>query len=533
MNETQKAIVGLLENGRPELQVAAAQILGELRVKEATVVRALGGAVTRSPVLGRFALEALARIGTPPAWETIVRSMLEQESLADHAAHLLCEAGAKTHAVLAQAYATAAVDQRHRILTILAAALGKASMPVFVQALLTPELVEVSAKLLADAADQFDNDSLKKLLREGLAKHLDDPLPDVCLTRILDVLAEIDRTAARADFIRFTAPKYTTEVRSAAYRALRGSKLPIAQVRVMIKMLEDAAEKDVHESIREVLGELPQVPQGLLPVCRRLLSSRNPEQRLFALRMLRTTGGVEMAKTTLKLLDHDDERFRTVAAEALAHNKQAVDPLVRLVTASKDDHKARVAAGILARLGPAIPQKNLRALAEKAVKLFSTNAHAGELLFDVVVSAGEAKVVPVLVEKAIRLRRARRYAEALHILAKLMASEHGTDEASYQLALTRLLVDIANPDAESSRPGNATMGFFTTLVRQGFPLMERLRRESSVTPEALLHIATHFAHAVGEERRFGTELLKHLATRNKGRAGEEARYALRAAGVAG
>jgi hypothetical protein len=61
--------------------------------------------------------------------------------------------------------------------------------------------------------------------------------------------------------------------------------------------------------------------------------------------------------------------------------------------------------------------------------------------------------------------------------------------------------------------------------------MERLRRESSVTPESMLSIATHFAQGVGDERRFGTELLKHLATRNKGRPGEEARFALRANGV--
>ena len=46
----------------------------------------------------------------------------------------------------------------------------------------------------------------------------------------------------------------------------------------------------------------------------------------------------------------------------------------------------------------------------------------------------------------------------------------------------------------------------------------------------MLRIGTHFAEAVGTERRFGTELLRHLATRTKGRAGEEARYALRSVG---
>ncbi|MCR9243578.1 MAG: hypothetical protein NXI31_01000 [bacterium] len=531
MNDTQKAIVGLLDNGRPELQVAAAQILGELQVKHSTAVRSLGGAVHRSPVLGRFALEALARIGNRDAWETIVRSMLEHESLADHAAHLLAEAGTSTHAVLAKAYAVAAVDQRGRILEILSHALGKEAIAAFVQALLTPELVDLAGDLLVGAIEQFEDAALRKMLREGLSKPLADPLPDACLARILGVLAEVDRQHSRQTFLKFTADQHSRVVRSAAYRALRGSKMPAAQVKAMIALLEDAGERDLHEPVREVLAALPEMPAGLLPVCKRLLGSRNQEQRLFALRMLRTTGGAEMAKTTIKLLDHDDERFRLAAAEALANNKQAVEPLVRLVQSAKDERLGTVAAEILTRLGSAaIGPKAQKTFAEKAVKLMSTNGPAGELLFDVVLAVGGAKIVPTFVDKAVRLRRARRFAEALHVLAKVMATEHGTDEASYQLALTRLLVDASHPDAEDQRPGNATMGFFTNLVRSGFPLMERLKREASVTPEALLSIAQHFVQGVGEERRFGTAMLKHLATRNKGRPGEEARFALRAVG---
>ena len=41
MNETIKAILGTLQDGRPELQVAAAQILGELRPKEGAIVQGL------------------------------------------------------------------------------------------------------------------------------------------------------------------------------------------------------------------------------------------------------------------------------------------------------------------------------------------------------------------------------------------------------------------------------------------------------------------------------------------------------------
>ncbi len=51
MNDTLKAIVQVLESGKPELQVAAAQILGELHARDASIVTALADAMRRSPVL--------------------------------------------------------------------------------------------------------------------------------------------------------------------------------------------------------------------------------------------------------------------------------------------------------------------------------------------------------------------------------------------------------------------------------------------------------------------------------------------------
>lgn len=529
MNDTLKVLVGMLEAGKPELQVAAAQVLGELRAKDPSAVRALSAAVRRSNVLGRFAIDALAKIGAQDAWQTIVVEFLENEVLAEHAGHLLAEAGSAAHGVLEAAYGSATCEQRVRLLTILAKSLGKDSIAVFVHALLTPELTETAGRLLLGAAGQFQP-TLQKLLRDGLGKHLEGPLPEACLTQVINVLARVDSAASRATFVRFTAPTAPGSVRSAAFRALCGSKLAATQVTGMMELLEDLAQKDVHEAVREVLASLPELPESLVPVLKRLLASRNPEQRLFALRMLRTAGGTEMAKHAIKLLDHAEERFRKAAAESLVHNKLAIELLVRLLQTSRDAALSQTAAEILARLGGQISPKALRALAEKAVKMLAAHSRGGDLLFDAVVATGGAKLAPMLTEKAVRLRRARRFAEALHILAKLVATPHGNDETRYQLAVTRLLVDMSHPGADESAPGNPTMGFFMTLVRSGFPLVERLRAESAMTPEAMLRVGTHFADAVGTERRFGTELLRHLATRTKGRAGEEARYALRSVG---
>ena len=237
-----------------------------------------------------------------------------------------------------------------------------------------------------------------------------------------------------------------------------------------------------------------------------------------------------MAKVALKFLVHEDERFRQAAAEALAHNKQAIEPLLRLLQTTRDPHLGQTIADILVRLGPHMQPRLLRTLADKAVRMLVTSSRAADLLLGIVLAVGGAKIGPSLVERAIRLRRSRRHEDALLILARLAASPHGDDEARYQLAVTKLLHEMARPAAEVASPGNPTMGFFAALVRAGFPLAERLRKESAVSPEAMLRVASHFADTVGVERRFGTELLQHLASRTKGRAGDEARVALRATG---
>jgi len=529
MNDTQKAIVHVLETGKPELQVAAAQILGELRTRESAAVRALAAAQRRSPVLGRFSLDALAKINTDEAIEVLAAAVLDNEVLADHAAHLLAETGPAAHAGLAKLYPQAMGEQRLRVLTVLSRSLSKDGVGVFVHALLTPETTEAAGRMLLAAAAQF-TPPLQKALRDGLAPHLEGSLPEACLAQVVAVLAKVDTAGSRSLLAKFTGAEVPSSVRSAAYRAQIGSKLTAPQVRAMMDLLEDPEQRGVHDAVREVLGQLPEVPEGLLPVLKRLLGARQPEQRLFAVRMLRTAGGADMAKVAMKLLSHEDERFRAAAADALAHNKQALDPLIRTVQTAKDADVAERAAEILVRLGAELQPKTLRTLADKGVAMLKTNPRGGDLLLGVVLAVADAKVAAALVDRAVRLRRAKRHQDALHVLARLVGTPHATDEARYQLALTKLLHDMSRPSVEDVAPGNPTMGFFAALVRAGFPVVQRLRKESAVTPEAMLRVATHFVNGVGSERRFGTELLQHLAGRTKGRAGDEARVALRAVG---
>lgn len=530
MNDTLKTIVGLLEAGKPELQVAAAQILGELHVKDASAVRALANGMRRSPVLARFCIDALAKIATPEAIEIVAAAALEADPLGDHAVHLVGDLGAGAQQVLAAAYGHVGLDARRRILGLLGKQPTKEAGPVLVQALLAPETAELAGRLIATARAHLEP-SVAKAMSAAVARHLHEPLPDVCLAHLVAALAALDPEGSRQAVVGFTQPTAPANVRAAAFRALRGSKLSATQVRTMMDLLEDPAQKAVHDAVREVLAALPEVPEGLVPVLKRLLAARAPEQRLFALRMLRGAGGADLVKVAIKLLDHEDARFREAAADALATNRHAIDPLAKLVTSSRDPQIASAAAAVLVRHGADLSPKFVRTLAEKAIRVLVDDVRTADLLLDVVFAGAGPKIAPFLVERCIRIRRVHRSADALHVLARLTQMAPQDDEVRYQLAVTKLLHDASLPATETSAPGNSAMGFVATLLRAGYPLLGRLCKEPAITPDLLFKVASHFRGAVGPEQRFAVDLLQHLAKRTKGRAADEAKIVLRSVGA--
>ena len=118
-------------------------------------------------------------------------------------------------------------------------------------------------------------------------------------------------------------------------------------------------------------------------------------------------------------------------------------------------------------------------------------------------------------------------------LIRLAQSDHIDNEGMYQLAVARLMVDGNGGRAgERKGAGDATMGYFSSLVRDGFPLAERLKKEGQLSPDDLFRVGRHFASGVAQERRFGGELLHHVADKHARRkVGEEAKLTLRAEGL--
>jgi len=536
MNDTLKEIVRLLREGDPELQVAAAQVLGELKPQDHAVVEGLAEQLHRGDerILGRYLLTALTKIGTPDAIATLVGRLTAGDALSDQVAHLLAQMGDAAHKPLADLFSEAGPDLRPRILEILGKHVGKDAVRVLQQALLEPEYTARAGEALAHGADSLTPAQAKNL-KTALTKHLSGKtleLPAPCAAQVLAVIAVLDPPGSRPTLLKFTAPDYPLEVRQSALRALAEIALTPTQVKNVLGMLEDPDFKVVQPELASVLESVEGFPDGCLPALKKLVQSKSPSLRLIALRALRSCHTAEVAKISMRYLHHQDPSFRDAAVSALSENPKAADLLVRALSTERDHDKIRVVAELLARHGDVVAKKTLGNLVEKTCKLIANDEPLGEVYFQMVMEIDGAAAADAIVDKALRMRRARRLPECLALLAHVAQTEYAPDEGRYQLAVARLLVDAGHhTNGEAAGAGDATMGYISVLVRRGFPVFERIKKENMLEPSALLRVGTHFAEAVGEERRFGVELLHHLADRHsKDRMGEQARMILRSEG---
>jgi HEAT repeat protein len=533
MTDTIRAILAILEQDRPpELKIAAAQILGELAPKDAAVVRGLEQRLSvGEDFISRHVLAALGAIGNAGATRVLVQQLDGKHP--DLAAHLLAELGDSAVDVLAAAFEGASHESRLRILGILARASSPKVAEVAEQALLVPEFSKRAADVLVHVAEGFDARRLKPL-KTRLTKALgaEDMSPQVAAS-LLGVLARLDAAGSRQTLIKFAGVEQPAMVRQAALHALKGVKVTPTQAAALLPLVHEDDLVHVVEPVLALLDHHDAWPDAAVAELRKLIGHRNPRIRLFAVRALRNVPRAEHVKPLIQLLHGDDADLGAAAAGALGANPDALGVLLRSLQQEKDPDRARRTVEPLARLARSLPAKDLRTLIERGARLLLSQDAVGEVVLGLVVRAQPEKGAAEIVDRAVRFRKQRKFADAVSMLAFLAASGVIPTEGRYQLAVSRLLFDVVE-QAEGRAQGvcDATMGYFALLIREGFPLLPRLKKESMLEPEDLFALGEHFAEAGGEERRFGAALLQHLAEKHPRRkAGEEALSVLRAEGL--
>lgn len=536
MNDTLKAIVKVLTEAKPERQVAAAQVLAELRPPEPAVVKALAAKLSSAePILTRFILEALAGIGTEDATRALLERLRAGGAESDQIALLMSrEESAPAARYMAGVFDDGDLELRCRILGVVGKQTSKEALAVLRKAVLSrePSLAEAAYRCLCEVAPKLPGER-RAALADQIRKDVEhkDASP-AARAQGLRALGLLDPVGSRTLLLKSAGVRQPAAVRQAALQALQGTDLTPAQADSLLAYL---AEGDMTYVVRPTIALLHRVEKwsarGITKL-KKVLEAGNEETQRFALHALRGCKTEAVASMCLEYLLRADDAFHDAAAEALAGNPAALDCVLQAFLKEKDVAVARRLGGPLVRLGAHLKEAQAKTLVERATKQVSAADPLGDVTLHVVMAAAREPAMADLADRAQRLRRAKKSPEAHALLVR--AATHATlaPEAQYQLALCKLVAENGNSRSLSdgaNAGGSATMGYFTSLVRDGFPLGDRIKKEALLLPEHLVRLGSHFAEGVGPERRFGADLLHYVVTKHpRVKAGEQARTVLRA-----
>ena len=542
MNPLIRKIVGLLKTGKPDQQMAAAVVLGEIRPKDREAVRLLGQSLQAGSRPVRLAcIEALGKIGAPAGLPFLMPLLeIEDGDVRAKALEALSAFGSRAVPPVAKRLVDAPPTVRRALITVLAKIGGRDAVEALLALIQTahPEASREASQALAAQAPSIPK-SERSALRSRVEKILKAPPKKVqpaTLSAGLTLLGTFGDAGSAPLILKLAGPGYPESVRREALlalgSALRGSTLSPKVLSGVFLLLTDRTSQALTAAALEVLYRMD-LPSGAAEPLMALLEARDPAVRRFSARKLGGVGGMKAARRLVSLLSDPDPSLRDAAADSLSRLPEAAPLLMEELGRQNDVHKAWAVAHILKAHAAKIAKPPLKALTRRGIDLILKEERVWEPFLHVVRHADPRMLYSALMAEALRLKKARRYEEAEAVLKPLLRTEQFDAEAKFELALASLKAS-ANREDVSPRTPDSPLDLFRQLAKDAtFPLLQRLRKERiHLESEDLYWLGFHLAEATGDEKELGAELLKMVVQmEGKSKIGRNARNKLRLEGL--
>lgn len=287
------------------------------------------------------------------------------------------------------------------------------------------------------------------------------------------------------------------------------------------------------------------IPEKLAKPFAALARSKNPAAQKLAMERLPAGGGAGAVKALIDALGGDEVTARDAAARGLAKAPEAVLPLTRALLAATDEQVARRYAGALRShrghvSGHAIDE--LVAAAQHHLELHAKGKATADsillerVIVDTISEVAPEKHVELLFERARRLRKAGKAAEAFAALKPLLRSRAELDAAIH--ADDRYLLAVLGLKAagqailRAAHADDPVLTQFGRLAAAGYPVARNLAREKDVEDEEIYGLGFRLLESHDEnDKALGAELLQGiLDERPRSKLGKAARNKLKLTG---
>jgi len=521
MDRTLKKICGLLASPDPMRRYAAAVTLAELAPKDPGVVQALGETLQdANPTLASYVLEAFEAIGSKAA-VPYVMALLDAEEMETRlrAVSIISRAGAGVVPEIRARLPEAGRSRKLVLVDLLARIHSREAFRLILNLLFEPDfefvkdVCEAVRRHLAGAAPRSRTAMHQQLVTFMKTDRVKSQ--ERVLTSCLLLLGYVGRSEARTILLQHAGPKAAPYVRRYALMGLKNLEIKGAAAaavsRKVLTYLNESDETVVRQAV-ELLDRLPSFtlsPAGW----KKLLDSRSATVRGFAARKLAAADTAVNNRRLLGLLDHADHNVQEIAAGALAAHKKATPLLLDALARESGPEKAWRLVKILKPHAGDADKKTLKRFTDLARRDLQTGNARHEALLYFLRHADPKAADAVLLDSGMTHKRAKRWAEAVGCLRRLIHTESFDDETRYNLSVCDLKLSAKDPTPHMRAEDYALRGFQGLLRSTGFDLLDRLKKDRTLTAADLYYVGFHFSESVGQDREFGEKILAHVAAK--------------------
>lgn len=517
-------ITRLLGSDAPDRRIAAAIVLGELKARGPTVIKALAGALEDAgPTLQRHVLEALGVIGARRALPQILPLLAARDAHVRSAAvSTVVSIGDAVLPHIQGRMVDAGADERRALDAVLARLGGRAAFTALLAGLEDADEDEANAAAVAmraqvRAADGKMRRSYLTQLQRVLVPPTKKKAPaSVAVTKAaIKMLGYLEDARALPLLHKYAASKkQPAAVRQEALIALRfvhKSSKPDAKT---VNALIAAAASEDRSLAQTALITLASIdlPARTEERLHPLIGHPELDRAKFIIDMLSHRPNAEAAAQLVRVIVDHDVRRATLAAEGLSSRRDAIGPLVKALATSTDRERARMLAKVIhpwaGELKPAQRKKLLAVVTERMAK----GEHGWQSPFDIVDAANPKEAAKALRALYDKLKRRKPPERATQVLRLVCKTEQATNDDRYQLA-SRLLATSPKNTSSASRRSDDALRELERLLRLGFDVAAALRKDRSIDLDALYYVGFHLIeanHPVGED-------LLHVVVKKGGR----------------
>jgi HEAT repeat protein len=504
-------VIALLKDPSIEKQIAAAVVLGELRVRSPKCVEELTRLVeSEVPLMQRHALDALTRVGAKRAVPKIFPLLVAHDAeLRRSAAAAIASVGDEVVPTIRARMGEAGPEERRALDAILAELGGKEAFHTLITGLASSDGEAAKAAALAvrqqvKSADARQRKSYFAETERFLKQQTKVSGAPGAVAAAIKILGYLEDEKAIPTLLAYATSKSEPPlIKQEAFIALRfalgARKTPPKVILALIDAAE-STDRTLAQTALHTLGSL-ELPATMTQRLERLVGHADQDRVRFVIDLLGRQANLDAAKALVNVVATMDRKRAEMAAQPLEGKESAVPLLAKALLETKDADRGWLLRNILRPKAKTIAPAVRKQLLDTALARLASGERGWEALLDVVRDADAKGATEALRLLAAKLRKQANVDKALTVVRLLCRIDHATDDDRYTLASLELARGPRDT-RPAVRAGDEALKLIGALLSRGYDVAKALRKDRGVDLEQMYYVGFHFVeagHPVGEE----------------------------------